>query len=98
MSGVSSFLEKIQKFLERGGIVAHMPDNALEIFYDLGGVFGEQVIGVLIVDLERVLILAGLHESIGEGGDSGKIVVDGLELGGQRAGIGEASGFEVGLE
>ena len=53
---------------------------------------------MLVINLECVLVLAGLHEGIGESGDGGEIVVDSEQLAGQRAGIGESAGLQVGLE
>ncbi len=53
---------------------------------------------MLVVNLERVLELAGLHESVGESRDGGQVIVDSQELAGQSAGIGEASSLQVGLE
>ena len=32
---------------------------------------------MLVIHLECVLVLAGLHEGVGEGGDGGQVVVDG---------------------
>src|SRR5580658_11135953 len=53
---------------------------------------------MLIVNLERVLELAGLHEGIGKSGNGAKVVVDGEELAGQSAGIGEAASLQVSLK
>src|ERR1700733_15010393 len=53
---------------------------------------------MLVIDLERVLVLAGLHESVSKGRDRDQVVVDGKELTGESAGIGKATGFQISLE
>ena len=55
-------------------------------------------LGVLVEHLERSLVLAGLHESIGEAGDGCQIVVHGQQLVGGGTGFGELPGLQVRLE
>ena len=46
---------------------------------------------MLVINLERVLVLAGLHESVGESGDRRQVIVDSEQLAGESAGIREAA-------
>ena len=42
---------------------------------------------MLLIHLQRVLVLAGLHQGIGEGRDGAQVIVDSLELAGKSASI-----------
>src|ERR1035438_714373 len=53
---------------------------------------------MLVINLEGILVLTGLHESVGKGGDGRQIIVDGEEFTGQGAGVRKASVFQVSLE
>ncbi len=82
VSGLSCFLEEIEKFLERGGIVTHMPNDGVQVLQNFVGILGQQAVGMLVIDLKSVFVLAGMHESVGKSGDGSQVVVDGEELAG----------------
>ncbi len=46
-----------------------MADDGVQALENLVGVFRQQALGVLVEDLQRILVLASLHEGIGEAGD-----------------------------
>ncbi len=82
VSRLSCLLEKIEKFLERGGIVTHMPDDGVQVLQNFVGIFGQQAVGMLVIYLESIFVLSGMHEGVGKSGDRGQVVVDGEELAG----------------
>ena len=67
--GLAGFVEQIEELLQRVRIVAHMPDDGVQALQNLAGIFRQQPVGMLIEDLQRVLVLPGLHESVGEAGN-----------------------------
>ena len=66
VSGLSGFLEEIEKLLERSGIVAHMADDGVKIFEDFIGILSQEAVGMLIVNLQRVFVLTRLHQGVGK--------------------------------
>ena len=98
MGGLSGFLEQFEKFLERSGIVANVTDDGVQILKNLVGIFGKQAVGVLVVNLKRVLVLTGLHEGVSEDCDGGQVVVNRKKFIGERSGIGQAAILEISLE
>ena len=95
---LAGLVEQVQQFLQRVGIIAYVPDDGVQAFENLVGILRQQALGVLVEDLECSLVLAGLHESVGEAGDGRQIVVHGQQLVGDGSGFGELSGLQVRLE
>ena len=89
---LSGLVEQVEQFLQRVGIIPNMPDDGVQAVENLAGIFRQQALGVLIVNLQCVLVLTGLHQRVGESGDGRQIVVDGQQLVGDRSGIGKLSG------
>ena len=98
VAGVAGFLEEIQQLLQRVRIVPHMPDDGVQALQNLAGIFRQQPVGMLVEDQQRVLVLPGLHESVGEAGDGVQIVVNIEQLAGNGARFRELSRLQVGLE
>src|SRR5215472_3634868 len=90
--GLSGFVEQIEKFLQRIGIVADVADDRVQVLQDLVGILGEQALGVLIVDLQSIFELPSLHQRIGKGGDCRQVVVDCQELVGDSSSFRELTG------
>ena len=98
VGGFSGFVKQVQQFLQGVGIIAHVPDDGVQAVEHFVRVFRQQTLGVLIENLESILVLPGLHQRVGEAGDRRQIVVHGQQLAGNGSGFGELSGLQVSLE
>ena len=66
VGGISSFVKQVEQFLQRVRIVAHVADDGVQAADHFIRVFSQQSLGVLIENLESILVLASLHKRIGE--------------------------------
>ncbi len=82
-----ALLKQIEKLLQGIGILANVADDGVQALQNLVGVFRQQAFGVLIVNLQGVFVLSGLHERVGEVGNRREIVVHGEQLVGERSGF-----------
>jgi hypothetical protein len=73
-------VEKIEELLQRIRIIANVPDNRVQVLENLVGVFRQESLGMLIVNLQSILVLASLHQGIGEGRNRRQVVVHGQQL------------------
>src|SRR5580700_2429159 len=75
-----------------------MADDGVQVLQNLVGIFGQKTLGMLIVNLKRILELPGLHEGVGECGDGAQVVVDGQELARKSAGVRQTPRLQVSLQ
>jgi len=97
VSGLTGFLKRSRSFSSDAGLSRTCPMTECRFFKTRSESSAEQAVGVLIVNLERILVLAGLHESVGESGDGGQVIVDAQEFTGQTAASGQAAVLEISL-
>ncbi len=95
---LSGFVKQVEQFLQGIRIIAHVPDDRVQALEHFVGVFRQQAFRVLVENLKSILVLAGLHEGVGEAGDCRQIVVHGQQLVGNGSGFGELSALEVSLK
>ena len=62
----SRLVEQVEELLERIGVLAHVPDDGMQILQNPVGILRQQALGVLVINLKRIFILAGLHQRVGE--------------------------------
>src|SRR5580765_5964849 len=80
VGGLAGFVEKIEKFLQGIGVVADVPDDGVQALENFVRIFRQEALGVLIENLESALVLASLHQGVGERRDRWQIVVNGQQL------------------
>jgi len=61
MGILARLVEQIEELLQRIGIVAHMADDGVQALQNLIGILCQQTLGVLVEDLQSILVLSRLH-------------------------------------
>ena len=91
-------VEEVEQLLQQIGVLAHVSDDGVQMLENFFGIFRQQALGVLIVNLQRIFVLAGLHERFGEARNGGQIVVNREQLVGDGSRFGKLAGLQICLE